>query len=94
MTNNVYNMYMRFLFRNSIFMTSLTSISPVLVYRDEGVISGLQLDRDGKRLYWVGQEGEDWFIASLSLDKGLHSYRRILKVPHRILAMALHPSGR
>ncbi|XP_052818952.1 low-density lipoprotein receptor-related protein 4-like isoform X2 [Mya arenaria] len=79
---------------NSIFMTSLHNIEPVLVYRDEGPISGLQLDSFRGRLYWVGELGSDWFIATLNLEKGLQSYRRILKLPHEISTLALHPIGK
>ncbi|KAH3772675.1 hypothetical protein DPMN_174017, partial [Dreissena polymorpha] len=79
---------------NSIYITYLHKIDPVLVYRDEGRISSLVLDPDQNRMYWVLVMGDNYFIASLNLNKGLNSYKRVFQTPNPIKALSIQPNGK
>lgn len=84
--------------RNAIYVTNfLQRFEPLLVYTEEGSISdALVIDSRKQLLYWIGSYGTDggWFIASMSIVRGLNSYKRLLNTRSKPSALALHPSGR
>ena len=79
---------------NSIYMSHTHTMEPLLVYRDEAAINNLVLDAPRSRLYWTGEAEDVSFIASLNMDKGPSSYKKIFQTSKSILSLTLHSSGR
>ena len=83
-------------FSQAIYLTSLGKISPIMLYKETGFIEGLVIDPLKQRLYWtvVTSQTGAGYIARLSIERGLGSYKRLQTSRNNPRAITLHPSGK
>ena len=93
---NLNIIYFFFDFSQAIYLSDLTDVSPILLYKEEGFVEGLVIDPTKQRLYWtvVTSQTGSGFIARLNIDRGLGSYKRLQTSRNNPRAITLHPSGR
>lgn len=66
----------------------------LLLYKDNAPIDNLVLDSLRKRLYWTGESGGEYFIASFNVERGLSSYKRVFRTRNKLLSLAFHDDER
>ncbi|XP_060601666.1 uncharacterized protein LOC132754927 [Ruditapes philippinarum] len=81
---------------NSIYLSHLHQIEPILVYKQEDPLQEMIFDPRRQRLYWSSKFAKSlgFYISSLNMKRGLDSKLTLFSYHRTMTSLSLHPKGR